>query len=372
MAGAGQPFYMPLTWPVGHVTSAIFGKSDDDVPPKPNATADLDAIGHMTSCFAATRSFLIAYICIYGLYDHANHPYPAFGAAQHLAAWRTWAWPIITRNFLLAWLICGSWDWFLYFSPWAPKLHKYKLNPNYPSRQQFVHDAFFTSTATLMMSLLECITCHLWASGVLKYQYDLSETPISNFLWAITITHWRVPHFWLMHRGMHPWFSLHNKSPIPDVGRFLYKHVHSLHHKSYNPTAFSGTSMHPIESFTYFTAALICVPFGCHPTIFLGCVMDCAVGAWLGHDGFQWPGSGDYFHQLHHMYFECNYGAMHVPMDKWLGTFCAGKDKDKMTKNNNNHSNHHNDDPKGMEQRMLDMREEHELHAPGTSIKKDE
>jgi len=130
--------------------------------------------------------------------------------------------------------------------------------------------------------------------------------------------------------------------------------------------------MHPIESFTYFTAALICVPFGCHPTIFLGCVMDCAVGAWLGHDGFQWPGSGDYFHQLHHMYFECNYGAMHVPMDKWLGTFCAGKDKDKMTKNNNNHSNHHNDDPKGMEQRMLDMREEHELHAPGTSIKKDE
>jgi len=23
MAGAGQPWYMPLTWPVGHVSSAI-------------------------------------------------------------------------------------------------------------------------------------------------------------------------------------------------------------------------------------------------------------------------------------------------------------------------------------------------------------
>ena len=75
----------------------------------------------------------------------------------------------------------------------------------------------------------------------------------------------------------------------------------------------------------YYSAALICVPFGCHPAIFLGCIIDCAVGAWLGHDGFQWPGSGDYFHQLHHMHFECNYGAMHFPMDKWLGTFAAGK-----------------------------------------------
>ena len=115
---------------------------------------------------------------------------------------------------------------------------------------------------------------------------------------------------------------------IPDVGRFLYKHVHSLHHKSYNPTAFSGTSMHPVESALYFSAALIPVALGAavHPAVVLGCIVDCAVGAWLGHDGFPWPaGSGDYFHQLHHQYFECNYGAMHVPIDKWMGTFLAGK-----------------------------------------------
>ena len=51
-----------------------------------------------------------------------------------------------------------------------------------------------------------------------------------------------------------------------------------------------------------------------------------AVGAWLGHDGFQWPGSGDYFHQLHHAHFDCNYGAMHVPIDKWLGTYAGCKE----------------------------------------------
>ena len=35
---------------------------------------------------------------------------------------------------------------------------------------------------------------------------------------------------------------------VPDVGKFLYRKVHSLHHKSYNPTAFSGTSMHVVEA----------------------------------------------------------------------------------------------------------------------------
>jgi hypothetical protein len=49
---------------------------------------------------------------------------------------------------------------------------------------------------------------------------------------------------------MHPWFKKGEKRMVPDVGRFMYKHVHSLHHKSYNPTAFSGTSMHPIEYVT--------------------------------------------------------------------------------------------------------------------------
>lgn len=277
---------------------------------------------HATSCFAATRSFLMALGCIYLLYDEAN-PYPAFGPAASLSA--DWIVPIFARNMLGAWFICGLWDYFLYGSPLADKLHKYKLNPKYPSKAQFMHDAFYTTTATMMGSILEVAMCHLWAIGAVPFQRDMTETPIQNLLWAVTITHWRIPHFWAIHRGMHPWYKKGERTVLPDIGRFLYKHVHSLHHKSYNPTAFSGTNMHPVESFLYFSAALICVPFRCHPAIFLGCIVDCAVGAWLGHDGFQWPGSGDYFHQLHHQHFECNYGAMHVPIDKWLGTFAAGK-----------------------------------------------
>merc|ERR1711920_226327 len=65
---------------------------------------------------------------------------------------------------------------------------------------------------------------------------------------------------------------------------------------------------------------------GLHPVVALAWIIDCAVGAWLGHDGFQWPGSGDYFHLLHHANFDCNYGAPHVPIDKWLGTYVSDAD----------------------------------------------
>ena len=35
--------------------------------------------------------------------------------------------------------------------------------------------------------------------------------------------------------------------------------------------------------------------------------------------------TGDFFHYLHHKYFECNYGGDGVfPMDQWFGTFHDG------------------------------------------------
>ena len=71
------------------------------------------------------------------------------------------------------------------------------------------------------------------------------------------------------------------------MGKFVYRHVHSLHHKSYNPTAFSGTSMHPVEATLYYTAGCMPALLGFHPVLALGCIADCAFGAWLGHDGFQ-------------------------------------------------------------------------------------
>ena len=34
--------------------------------------------------------------------------------------------------------------------------------------------------------------------------------------------------------------------------------------------------------------------------------------------------AASYFHQMHHRYFECNYGESDFPFDKWFGTFHDG------------------------------------------------
>jgi len=314
---------MPLTWPFGHVSQA-FGiaaqdKKDVVVPPLV-ASPELDIVGHLTSMAGALRSVILAYFCIFYIHGGEDgYGYPAFGSA---ATWSVaWMWPLLVRNLAATWLICGFWDWFLYFSPIAPKLHAFKMNPQMPTFGQIKHDAIVTTFASVCGTGVEVALCHYWANGTFSMQRSIGAAPLATLLWCLTITHWRIPHFWLIHRGMHPWKC----EGIPDVGKWLYKKFHSLHHKSYNPTAFSGTNMHPVEATLYYSAALIPVPFGVHPLIPLACIIDCAVGAWLGHDGFQWPGSGDYFHQLHHANFDCNYGAMHVPIDYWLGTYAGNK-----------------------------------------------
>ena len=45
--------------------------------------------------------------------------------------------------------------------------------------------------------------------------------------------------------------------------------------------------MHPVEATLYYSAGIIPALLGLHPALALGCIADCAFGAWLGHDGFQ-------------------------------------------------------------------------------------
>jgi len=35
---------------------------------------------------------------------------------------------------------------------------------------------------------------------------------------------------------------------------------------------------------------------------------------------------GDFFHQLHHRFFDCNYGTWEMPWNEWFTTFHDGTD----------------------------------------------
>ena len=317
MAQLVKNYLTALFWPIPHVVSAL-RLTGKEPPPTLTTGPTFPLSGHFSAMGGSTRNFLIGLFCVYGLYDGDN--YPAFGRAAEFSL--SWMWPIVLRNILGTWLLCGSWDWWLYFGPVKDKLENFKIFPKYPSFAQMKHDFMFTTLSSIIAAVMEIIVCHYYAIGAIPMAHSLMEKPLMHFLLAITISHWRLPHFWFMHRVMHPWKTDY----IPDFGKVLYRHFHSLHHKSYNITAFSGTNMHPVESSLYYSAALMLIPLGVHPALVVGAIVDLGMAAWIGHDGFVWPGGGDYYHELHHLHFDCNYGAPHVPLDYIFGVFAGSKE----------------------------------------------
>merc|ERR1712050_598104 len=137
------------------------------------------------------------------------------------------------------------------------------------------------------------------------------------------MTYWREVHFYCAHRGMHPWWDRDNGLLNGDIGAFLYRHVHSLHHKSFNPGPWSGLCMHPVEHFFYYSCAtLLPLVFTVHPLHFLYAKFHADIAPIGGHDGYEEPGGNGTFHWLHHAKFECNYGVpWPINLDKLVGTY---------------------------------------------------
>ena len=68
----------------------------------------------LTSMVGGFRSYLISLVCIYYIYPNESYP----GLTDEGKSFTiSWMGPIIVRNIIGTIVICGFWDWFLYFSP---------------------------------------------------------------------------------------------------------------------------------------------------------------------------------------------------------------------------------------------------------------
>lgn len=129
---------------------------------------------------------------------------------------------------------------------------------------------------------------------------------------------WESFYFYWIHRFLH----------IP----FFYKHVHSLHHRNINVGPWSGLSMHPIEHLIFLGSVLIHFVVAAHPVHILYHLQYYALTAATTHTGFEGIlikdqnrlALGTFHHQMHHRYFECNYGSLEIPWDKFFGSFHDG------------------------------------------------
>lgn len=237
-----------------------------------------------------------------------------------------WALRIAARNLAITWVTGGLWD-FLHLSTASPlhgalAPHKFSAAPVRDG--QVPHDALWASVSALVSTAWEVILWHCWARGSLP----LTEAAqwwahAPTVLWLLALPHLQIVHFWCVHRVMHRWLPRHRTglaALVPDVGQFLYKWVHALHHSSRDPTAFSGISMHPVESALFFTTMPLLALAGCHPVVILHAQFYNIVQAMIGHESYGGPSTGGYFHWLHHQLVDCNYGGPFVPIDALFGT----------------------------------------------------
>ncbi len=182
-----------------------------------------------------------------------------------------------------------------------------------------VHDNMFWTLASGITIGTVYTVLWYWAAGngwVAIARFEAQ--PVWFILYFALIPVWGSFHFYWVHRLMH-WPP-------------LYKLAHALHHRNVNVGPWSGISMHPVEHVIYFSSWGLFFILPTHPLHLMFHAYLYTLHPVFSHSGFdalvrgdkKQMELGDFFHQLHHRYFECNYGTVEMPWDRWFGTFHDG------------------------------------------------
>jgi sterol desaturase/sphingolipid hydroxylase (fatty acid hydroxylase superfamily) len=248
--------------------------------------------------------------------------YPPIEQAQEFAfGWIAQVWLV---NAAIIFLTAGGLHWFFYMKKGQGKRLKFdhrdqaKGNALWNFRNQ-VHDNMFWSMGSGVAQLTGFQVLVMWmmANGYAPV-ISFADNPVWFVLALILLPVWSAFHFYWVHRLLH----------VP----VLYRHVHSLHHRNVNIGPWSGFSMHPVEHFLYLTTLLIHCVVPSHPIHLIFHVVYQGPGAAMTHTGYEdllirdkrRLALGTFYHQLHHRYYECNYGNQEMPWDRWFGTFHDG------------------------------------------------
>ncbi|MEP0941522.1 MAG: sterol desaturase family protein [Rhizobiaceae bacterium] len=253
------------------------------------------------------------------------YAYPSLEAAKSFAVgWILQTWAI---NMALMIVIAGGLHWYFYIKRGQGKHLKFdhrdqtKSNRLWKFSDQVLDNMFWSLTSgVVQLTAFQVLIMWAMANGYAP-TISVEDNPVWFVLGLMLLPIWSAFHFYWVHRLLH----------VP----FLYKHVHSLHHKNVNIGPWSGLSMHPIEHLLYLSSLLIHLVVPSHPVHLIFHVVYEGPGAAMSHTGYEdllikdkpRLALGTFYHQLHHRYYECNYGNQEMPWDRWFGTFHNGTDE---------------------------------------------
>ena len=238
-----------------------------------------------------------------------------------------WIAQIWVRNLALMLIVAGGLHLYLYTFRKQGETSKYdprdlaKNSRLFHFNDQTRDNMFWVLvSAVSFWTLYEALMMWAYANGYAPMM-AFSDNP-AWFIFLLFVTPWWAGlHFYLQHRLLHV--------------SWLYKHVHSWHHKNSNTGPWSGPAMHPVEHLVWLSDVLIFLFLLSHPIHVIFILQFHALTAVTSHSGFEnlHVGSkmklrlGDFFHQQHHRYCDCNYGTFETPWDRWFDTYHDGTEQ---------------------------------------------
>ena len=183
---------------------------------------------------------------------------------------------------------------------------------------QLADNVFWTlASGVTLWTAYEALMFWAMANGYAPV-LTVAENPVWFVLLFPLTPVWISFHFYWIHRALH-WPP-------------LYRLAHALHHRNTNVGPWSGLSMHPVEHLMFFSSVLVHLVVPASPVHILFHMQHQALTAASSHTGFEGLvvrdrnrlALGTFHHQMHHRYFECNYGNLEMPWDRWFGSFHDG------------------------------------------------
>ena len=285
-----------------------------DLPPNPAAV-----FKHVLKSWnPLSQQFVSLMVAVFIWYNFS----PSLERAAELRL--DWIMEIWLRNFMLVLMVAGGLHLYLYtFKRQGDEL-RYETR-EFAKKSKIFHfgnqiwdNMFWTlTTGVLSWTGWEVLMMWAYANGIASY-ITIESNPAWFVSLILLIPYWASYYFYWLHRLIH-W-------------RPLYKYVHSWHHKNVVTGPWSGLAMHPLEQLLLFGDTLLYLVVASHPIHVIFNFMFHGIVAPTSHAGFDalritkrrsFP-LGDFFHQLHHRFIDCNYGTVETPWDQWFGTFHDG------------------------------------------------
>lgn len=234
-----------------------------------------------------------------------------------------WMGEILLRNYVLVVTLAGGLHlWLFTFRKQKDELRFDDRGPGNQSKFHFgsqVKDNMFWTLASAVPvgTAFECLILWAYANGYATL-ITFDAHPVWFIALFVLIPLWTGFYFYWQHRLLHV-------EP-------LYRWVHSWHHKNVNTGPWSGHSMHPVEHIVLYADTLPYLILPSHPVHLIFNLMMHTIDGPVSHCGYEKlkvGGNvavqvGDFMHQLHHRFYDCNYGTYETPWDKIFGSFHDG------------------------------------------------